>query len=214
MMLAFAALLLIAVSASAQQSSSSGVVQNYSLDANNFIDALLKVSAQFQFSLGVEWVKSADTLKPVRVTRSHATVAGVIQAVVSNYAGYEWRTEHGFVHVFQRDLMRDTRNPLNITIKTFELTNTIAWANLILFHRIQRVVRTPASSGIVASVLGSLDGPVFNFAAHNAPARSILNKFVMAGSRLPVQPQSEFGLPHSRRTRLSVERASLKLCRC
>jgi hypothetical protein len=183
MKLSFAiALLLIALSASAQQSPSSGVVQNYSLDANSFIDALLKMSAQFQFSLGVEWVKSANTLKSVRVTRSHTTVTEIIQAVVSRYAGYEWRNEDGVVHVFQRDLIDDSRNPLNITIESFELTNTVAWANLILFHKIQRRVWKPESSGIVASVLGSLDGPVFNFATRNAPARSILNKIVMAGS--------------------------------
>jgi len=55
MKLSFAAvLLLIAVSASAQQSFSADEVQTYSLEANNLIDALLKMSAQFQFSLGVE----------------------------------------------------------------------------------------------------------------------------------------------------------------
>jgi len=78
MKLSFAAvLLLIAVSASAQQSFSADEVQTYSLEANNLIDALLKMSAQFQFSLGVEWVKSAETLKPVRVTRSHTTVPDI-----------------------------------------------------------------------------------------------------------------------------------------
>ena len=128
MKLSFAALLLIAVSASAQQSFSADEVQIYSLEANSLIDALLKISAQFQFPLGVEWVKSADTLKPVRVTRSHTTVENVMQAVVSQYAGYEWR--NGVIHVFKRDLMADTRNPLNITIKSIgEESETVGWAN-------------------------------------------------------------------------------------
>jgi hypothetical protein len=155
------------------------VVENYSLEANSFIDALLKMSAQFQFSLGVEWVKSADTLKSVRVTRSHTTVADVIQAVISEYAGYEWRTEDGVVHVFQRDLTQDARNPLNVTIKSFdELPETVGWANNNLFQMVSRAVRHPELSGISGSVPGSPGEPIFRFKAENAPARNILNQIV------------------------------------
>ena len=50
----------------------------------------------------------------------HTTVKDIIQAVVSTHAGYEWRTEDGVVHVFQRDLVNDDRNPLNIIIKSFD----------------------------------------------------------------------------------------------
>ncbi len=183
MKLSFAAvLLLIAVSASAQQSFSADEVQTYSLEANDLIDALLKMSAQFQFSLGVELVKSAETLKPVRVTRSHTTVPDIIQA--STYAGYEWRNEDGVVHVFQRDLMPDTRNPLNITIKSFDdPPETVGWANNNLFQMVSHVVRHPELSGISGSVLGGPGEPVFRFAAENAPARIILNQIVTSGTR-------------------------------
>src|SRR2546422_4523238 len=190
MKLSFAAvLLLIAVSASAQQSFSADEVQTYSLEANSFIDGLLKVSAQFQFSVGVEWVKSADTLKPVRFSRSHTTVADVIQAVVSLYAGYEWRTEDGVVHVFQRDLMNDSRNPLNITIKSLgEESETIGWANNNLFQMVSHVVRHPELSGISGSVLGYPGEPAFRFAVENAVARNILNQIVTCGLRTLPQP--------------------------
>src|ERR1035441_4742243 len=77
MKLSFPVTLLLSVaSALAQQSSlqfpksSVGEVQSYSLEANTFIDALLKLSARFQFPLGVEWVKSADTLKPFRFSQT------------------------------------------------------------------------------------------------------------------------------------------------
>ena len=71
-----ATLLVIVASAWAQQSPvqtpdpATDEVQNFSLEANSFIDALLKISAQFQFPLGVEWVKTADTLRPVRFSRT------------------------------------------------------------------------------------------------------------------------------------------------
>ena len=120
-----ATLLVIVASAWAQQSPvqtpnpATDEVQNFSLEANSFIDALLKISAQFQFPLGLEWVKTADTLKPVRFSRTNTTVKDIIQAMVSMHAGYEWRTEDGVVHVFQRDLVNDDRNPLNIVLKSF-----------------------------------------------------------------------------------------------
>src|ERR1017187_5359902 len=90
-------LLLSVASASAQQSSlqfpksSIGEVQSYSLEANCFIDAVLKLSARFQFPLGVQWVKSADMLKPVRFSQTHTTVADVIQSVVSTHRSEERR---------------------------------------------------------------------------------------------------------------------------
>ena len=116
---------LFATSASAQQSSvqvpNSPTVdlQNVSLEANTFIDALLKISTQFRFPLALEWVKSAETLRPVRFFRKRASAADVIQAVVADQPGYDWRTEDGVMHVFHRDLVKDSRNPLNITVKEF-----------------------------------------------------------------------------------------------
>jgi hypothetical protein len=95
-------------------------VQNYTLEAGSFIEALLKISAQFQLPLGVEWEKTPDTLKPVQFSRIRTTVADIIDSVVVRYSGYEWRTEAGVIHDFQRYLVNDNRNPLNITIKSFD----------------------------------------------------------------------------------------------
>src|ERR1035438_6743950 len=193
-----ATLVLIAASASAQQSSASATerrdlssvpsqfnsvhVSEFSLEANGFIDALLKISAQFRLPLGVEWVKTADTLKPVRFSQSNTTVADVIQTVVSTYAGYEWRMQDGIVHVFPRDLVNNSRNALNITIRSFdERPETVGWANNDLDQMVSHVVRHPELFGISGSVLGYPGEPVFRFAAQNVPARSILNKIVTAG---------------------------------
>jgi hypothetical protein len=183
-----ATLLVVVVCAWAQQpsvqtpKSSTIEVEDYSLEAKSFIDALLKISVQFRLPLGVEWVKTEDTLKPVRFSWSHATATEVIQSVVSMHAGYDWRTEDGVVHVFKRDLVEDNRNPLNITIKSFdEQPETVGWANNDLYQMVSHVVRHPGLHGSIGSVLGGPDEPVFRFAAQNVTARSILNKIVTAG---------------------------------
>jgi len=172
----------IALEPPAQTPNLSVEVQDYSLEASTFIEGLLRISARFQFPLAVEWMKSADTLKPVRLSWSRTTVEDVIQAIVSSYAGYEWQAEDGVVHVFQRTLEADSRNLLNITIRSFdEQPETVGWANNDLFEMVSHVVRHPELFGISGSVLGSQGEPVFRFAAQNVPARSILNKMVTAG---------------------------------
>jgi hypothetical protein len=110
-------------------------------------------------------------------------VNDIIQAVLSQYAGYEWRTEDGVVHVFQRDLITDTRNPLNITIKRIgEESETVGWANNNLLQMVSHVVRHPELSGISGSVLGGPGEPVFSFTADNTQARNILNQIVTSGT--------------------------------
>ena len=188
MKLSFPVTLLLSVaSASAQQSSrqfpksSIGGVQSYSLEANCFIDALLKLSARFQFPLGVEWVKSADTLKPVRFSETYTTVADVIQSVVSRHAGYDWRTEDGVVHVFQRDLVKDSRNPLNITVKEFGWNHKmiLSEANSLLAQLVGQVVNPlPIGRGIGGSFPRDVGEPTFDLNIRDGSARSILNRIV------------------------------------
>jgi hypothetical protein len=181
MKLSFSAILLLIVASASAQQSSSGEVQNYSLEANNFIDALLKISAQFQFPLGVEWVKTADTLKPVRFSRNRTTVKDIIQAVVSMYAGYDWRTEDGVVHVFQRDLVKDSGNPLNITVREFGWNHKMIFseANGLLAQLVGQIVNPlPIGRGIGGSFPSGIGEPTFILNIRDGSARSILNRIV------------------------------------
>ena len=86
--------------------------------------------------------------------RSHTTVADIVQAVVSMCAGYDWRLEDGVVHIFQRDLVDDSRNPLNITIMSFgEQAETVPWADALLFNTVWLVARMPGAFGLPVSIL-------------------------------------------------------------
>jgi hypothetical protein len=140
--------------------------EGYSLQANSFFDALLKISVRFLVPMGVEWVKSPDSLKPVQFARTHTTAADVIRAVVSMHAGYERRGwKIGVVHVFQRDLARDSRNPLDITISFDEQPETVELANNDLFQMVSHVARTPELPEIAYCRFGSQGEPVFSFTA-------------------------------------------------
>jgi hypothetical protein len=193
MKLSFPATLLLSVaSVSAQQSSvqvpnsSADEVQGYSLEANSFIDALLKLSAQFQFPLGVEWVKSADMLKPVRFSQTHTTVKDIIQSVVSMHAGYDWRTEDGVIHVFQRDLVKDSRNPLNITLDSWPCRREMI-AREVEFYLdmgVRAVVAPKIESGGWGASFGSNPAePKFQFNCTDVSVRYVLNRIIKVSTQ-------------------------------
>ncbi|MGB7762685.1 MAG: hypothetical protein WBL61_22820 [Bryobacteraceae bacterium] len=175
------AILLIAVSTSGQQLPSREV-QDYSLEAPTFLEALLKASADFQFPLGVEWVKSADTLKPVQLSRSSVTAEEVIQAVVSMHAGYEWRLEDGVVHVFNTALMGAARNPLNAKLQFFGFTDCnpmiARMAEVYLEYNVRAVVAPKIGGGFGFSIGSGLGEPKIQFRCTDLSARYVLNKIV------------------------------------
>jgi hypothetical protein len=158
-------------------------VQDYALDAHGLVEALLKVSAQFRLPLGVEWTKNAAALKTIRFSRDRATIAEIIDAVVSACPGYEWRNEDGIIHVFGRDVVKDSRNPLNITIPSFDpAPESVGFANNNLYRLVSHAVRHPEwASGIVGSLFGYPGEPVFPLAAQNVSVRAILDEIVTAG---------------------------------
>ena len=155
-------------------------VSGYSLQADTFIDALLKIAARFELPLAVEWIKTADTLQPVRLSQDETTAAAVLDAVVSSHQGYEWQLENGIVHVFPRTLVADSRNPLNVRISGFPKDQvTVAGADAFLFNATTEIVR--ASLGKVESLPGGGIEPEFTFDVGNdTPVREILNKIIFA----------------------------------
>lgn len=159
--------------------------QSYSLQANSFIDALLKIATDFKLPLAVEWVKSSDTLKPVSLSMSEATASAILDALVSSHGGYSWRLENGIVHVFQRILMTDSRNPLNVRLGEFPKGPvTVARANLYLTYTVKELVWQTRAQGVGASLLGEGVEPQFQIYAHTS-LREILNR-IIAASKMKV----------------------------
>jgi hypothetical protein len=108
-------------------------------------------------------------------------VKDIIQAVVSMYAGYDWRTEDGVVHVFQRDLVKDSGNPLNITVREFGWNHKMIFseANGLLAQLVGQIVNPlPIGRGIGGSFPSGIGEPTFILNIRDGSARSILNRIV------------------------------------
>jgi hypothetical protein len=160
-----------------------------SLQANSFIDALLKTASRFQLPLAVEWVQSPDTLKPVRLGASFATSTEAIEAIVSSHTDYAWQLENGIIHVFPKAMVNDPRNPLNVIVSQVpDRSWTVRDADNFLFQSIGQAVRSigpkvlPVSSpaGHGPSGRNEESEPQFHLAAGNAPVREVLNQIITA----------------------------------
>lgn len=164
-------------------------VDEYSLHADSFIEALLAVSEHFQLPMGVEWVKTAGMLKPVSFSRTHTTAAEVLQQVVSTYVGYDWRMDDGIVHVFNSALNSDPHNPLNI--KVAHLGPAGIWgscrplivqgAEVWLRIGIGQVVEPGRGWGV--SIGSGGNEPVLELPCKDVPVRYVLSRLVTATPR-------------------------------
>jgi hypothetical protein len=76
------------------------------------------------------------------------------------HPGYERRIEAGAVHVFHRDLVKDSRNPLNITSSLLNSSR-----NSGVCKCCPRSNGSPEQNGIALSVLGYPGEPIFPFGA-------------------------------------------------
>ena len=151
-----------------------------SLQATSFIDALIKIATRFQLPLAVEWVQSGDTLQPIRLDQLESASA-ILDAVLSTHNGYSWQLENGVLHVFERSLVSDTRNPLNVVVDTFSGDPvTVPYADNFLFEAVREVVRPTGLPGVAGNLKTSANELNFHIQSHNDPVREILNKIIMA----------------------------------
>jgi hypothetical protein len=151
-----------------------------SLQANDFISALLITASRYQLPMAVEWVKSPDTLKPVSFSQDFTTATKVMDALVSPHADYTWQLENGVVHVFQKAMVNDPRNPLNaIVSRVPDRFWTVRDADNFLFQSIGQAVRLTGPKPLSVSSLTGTE-PQFHLAANNAPVREVLNEVIRA----------------------------------
>ena len=156
-----------------------------SLQANSLIDALLKTASRFQLPLAVEWVKSPETLRAVRFSENFTTATEAFGTVLSSYTDYAWRLENGVVHVFQKTMVNDPRNPLNFIVSQVpDRLWTVRDADSFMFQSIGEAVRSTGPK-VLSVDLPTGSEPRFHLASNNAPVREVLNQIIFT-SRMKI----------------------------
>src|SRR5713101_5685791 len=105
-------------------------VTNYNLDRSNFVEALVRVSSEFEIPMGIAWVNTPAAKAEMAFTWKDATVQQVIEAISKTQPGYQVQLRNGVVHVFSPGSIPERENFLTWKIKAFEMHNENAdWAS-------------------------------------------------------------------------------------
>jgi hypothetical protein len=95
----------------------------YTISGDSFVQVLTRVASQFRIPMGIEWVKSPESLKPLSFTWHEATVEQVLSRIVSSQPGYSYDIENAVFHVLPPDALHDDLSFLNLRIKSFAVDN-------------------------------------------------------------------------------------------
>ena len=160
-------------------------VKEYKLSANDLTDAFAKTAHHFQVPIGIEWVKDKDTLRHLNLVWKGETVEAVLRSIVKEYPGYTFRVDDGVVHVFRRDLVKDSHNFLNLKVPDFfEVRQEIGGlANQRLRSVVQNMVsprNLPAGAGEGGDYATGIDEKALNLKVSGATVREALNRLADA----------------------------------
>ena len=165
-------------------------VENYSLAADDFVQALLKIADEYKISMGIAWVKTPSALPKIKISRHEVTIRDVIQTVATAQPGYTFATTGGLVHVFAAGLVPGRENFLNVRVSDFEASNQKVE---VVGGRLGDVVRasmsppkpyTPGRSGGTAgSLLTEVGDPDLTLHLRDVTVEDILDALTLNSGR-------------------------------
>jgi len=161
-------------------------VQNYNLSEPTFLEALLKAAADFKLPMGVELVKSPSVLRPVKRSWRQATAMEILTALVRGEKGYRLRVDDGIVHVFQKEIVSQRSNFLNIRIRRFDAQSTTGQAAgtrlwMLVNARFQPPKPpTPGPHGTMSSGLGNLGDRTFSLDLRDTTVRGVMDALAVS----------------------------------
>lgn len=161
----------------------------YSLRAGDFAHALILVANNFKIPMGIEWVRSARTLKEVDLSWRDASVEQMISTIVNSQPCYRVEVSDGIVHVFPTSEQLSRQNFLNLNIRRFEARNEVIE---VASRRLRDSVRPQVSAarlesqgrvGFASSQATNIGDPKFTLSLENMSVRRILDRFIAASDR-------------------------------
>lgn len=158
-------------------------VPHYRIDATNLLEAVGQLASAFDLPLGVEWRGNVQQNKPIAREWINSTVEQILYDTVDCDINYQVRISNGVVHVWATSLADDPRNPLNITIPQFSVTNQYSrQAALMLRDQLSSVMSGSAKLPVSACTGSrgiSSDETLVTVSMKNAQASQILDAILL-----------------------------------
>lgn len=119
-------------------------LETYTLDADNFFDALMKIAKEFQIPMGIQWSEAEDTMKKVSLSCANVDTEQILWKLVDSHPGYTFDMSKGVIHVFPKWTRGSRRDFVNLKIQDFVVRDQIpGLANRYLRDLVKLTVSPP-----------------------------------------------------------------------
>jgi len=161
----------------------------YTLNASDFGHALIVFGSRFEIPMGIQWIRSKDTLKSVNLSWRNASVEQMLSTLVKSQAGYQFDVNDGVVHVFVVELKSSHQNFLNLNIEKFEIHNQVIE---LASHKLRDLVRLRIASpgaeaqrgkGFAYSQATNVGDPEFSLTLANVNVSQVLDGLIATSDR-------------------------------
>jgi len=153
-------------------------VTNYNLGVFNFLEALIRVSNDFQVPMGIVWVNSPAERAELPFAWKGATVQEIIESIAQTQPGYRVQIRNGVVHVSPRALIPDRENFLKLKIEAFDVHNDYIELASWKLHTLV----TPIRGSYQISIGGTGDSKI-DVELKDTTVENILDALVVASNR-------------------------------
>ena len=151
-------------------------VTNYNLGVFNLVEALIRVSNDFQIPMGIVWVNTPAARAELPFAWKGATVQEIIEGIAQTQLGYQVQIKNGVVHVSPPALVPDRQNFLKLKVEAFEVHAEVEVAS----WKLHTLVTPPRYAGISIGATG--DSKV-DVKLKDSTVENILDALVVASNR-------------------------------
>jgi hypothetical protein len=120
-------------------------VANYNLGTFNFVEALIRVAADFRIPMGISWINAPPARAAMPFAWKAATVRQIIQDIANAEPGYSVQVRDGVAHIFPESIP-DRENFLKMKIEDFSAHDAYVEVASFKLHTLV----TPRTYGMIS----------------------------------------------------------------
>lgn len=161
-------------------------VQNYALNAENFLLAVTHLAEEFRIPLGIAWVDSPAAETKVRLFWKNSTLQGVLEDLLKTQRDYELWVSDDVVHVRCRSI-RPSQDFLQLPINKFEVRDQVVHTAQQKLRELVRYSVSPrhnaTKGGVISSFITNVGEPTFDLSLNNATVEKILDALTKVSTK-------------------------------
>jgi hypothetical protein len=154
-------------------------VSDYTLNADNFLQALTRIAAEFRIPMGIVLVGNPQAERGVKMSWHQVTVREGLRLLVQSYPGYDFDSRGDVLHVYATDIPADEHDFLSVTIPSFDANTGLMSDDKRLRETVNRMVVPDGHAHFSKQFVRGAE-QYRKFKAENATVREILDKLLLA----------------------------------